>query len=902
MATEQRLKEEFEQRVAERTTKLQRENEALRQELSRLRQSEESQQKSQQYEALVQSLDGIVWELDASSFRFLFVSKQAERLLGYPVERWLNEPNFWQDHLHPDDCSWAVKFCVAATARGEDHQFEYRMMAANGRVVWLRDIVTVCVMEDQTVRLRGVMMDITERKRAEEELRESQRRFSDTLINLNMIAMMADINGHITFCNDYLLRLTGWERQEVIGRNWFDMFLPEDEQRRVKTLLEDVPPGGLVSPHFENEIKTRSGERRLVRWTNTTLRDLDRQVIGIAAIGDDITARRQAEQENRKLLHDLGERIKELTALHGAAHILQHTHSDTVQVLHQLAALMPPAFQYPEITVARFRLGDLEAQTPNFAASGSTLRTDFRTTDGQTGSIEVGYTEDRPPETEGPFLSEERALLSTLADMLRTSYDRRQAEFAMRESEERFRAIAETMPAAVFIYNSPQFAYVNPACETLTGYSRDELLRMNVWDAAHPDMRQEARARIEARLQGEVVSPRFDFNLLTKSGERRWAYSTIAGITFQGKPSTLSIVLDMTERKQAEENLLREKQLTEQIMNSLPGVCYVFDEEGHFLRWNENFERVTGYTGEEFARLNPLDLFIGKDREQAQLCLEHVFVDGKSDAEMTLIAKDGTRTPYYFTGRRALLGDKVCDVGMGIDITDRKQAEEKIKATTEQLRALTASLRSAREEEGRRIAREIHDELGSALTSLRWDLESLDKRFSDAREPLSSPGLRQKIATMIGLTDTTIGTVRKIASELRPSVLDDLGLVEAIEWQAQQFQSRTGILCHCDCSLENLTLNQEQTTAVFRIFQEALTNVLRHAQATRVDVSVEQEGDEFVLTIRDNGKGITEDQQAAPRSLGLLGMRERAHLVGGQMRISGEAGKGTVVTVRVPLD
>jgi signal transduction histidine kinase len=153
---------------------------------------------------------------------------------------------------------------------------------------------------------------------------------------------------------------------------------------------------------------------------------------------------------------------------------------------------------------------------------------------------------------------------------------------------------------------------------------------------------------------------------------------------------------------------------------------------------------------------------------------------------------------------------------------------------------------------------------------------------------------------MMRLTDTTISTMRRIASELRPSILDDLGLPEAIEWQAQQFQTRTGIVCRCYCSLENLEFDPGQSTAIFRIFQEALTNILSHAEATTVDVVARSDDGEVVLTISDNGKGITEDQKSSRLSLGILGMRERAHLIGGKLEVSGTNGTGTVVTVRVP--
>ena len=224
---------------------------------------------------------------------------------------------------------------------------------------------------------------------------------------------------------------------------------------------------------------------------------------------------------------------------------------------------------------------------------------------------------------------------------------------------------------------------------------------------------------------------------------------------------------------------------------------------------------------------------------------------------------------------------------------ERKQAEEKIQATSERLRALMTSLRSAREEEGIRIAREIHDELGTALTSLRWDLEEMDKAVP--------PALHGRISTMLRLVDATIDRVRRIASELRPSILDDLGLAAAVEWQTQQFQTRTGIKCHYDCSVDNIDLDPERTTAVFRIFQEALTNVLRHAQASTVDVSLDRDDTDFLLEVRDNGRGIRDSEKTGLSSLGLLGMRERANLIGAMVEINGVEGKGTTVRLRVPL-
>jgi signal transduction histidine kinase len=235
------------------------------------------------------------------------------------------------------------------------------------------------------------------------------------------------------------------------------------------------------------------------------------------------------------------------------------------------------------------------------------------------------------------------------------------------------------------------------------------------------------------------------------------------------------------------------------------------------------------------------------------------------------------------------------------EITERNRAEKKLKATSEQLRALSAALQSTREEERTRIARELHDELGSALTGLRWDLEEIDGLLSAAATKTDMVELPEKIATILRLVDDMVDAVRRISSELRPSILDDMGLVATIEWAAKQFEVRTGIIARFESSVENIELTREQSTAIFRIFQEALTNVLRHADATRIDVTMKEQKGTFVLQVRDNGKGMREADKSGTETLGLVGMRERAHLIRGEVSITSAKGQGTVVTVQVPI-
>jgi PAS domain S-box-containing protein len=403
--------------------------------------------------------------------------------------------------------------------------------------------------------------------------------------------------------------------------------------------------------------------------------------------------------------------------------------------------------------------------------------------------------------------------------------------------------------------------------------------RYGEWDIVEtPELRQTKReiTRLNVRLEHRVAER-------TRELETR----------------NQELIREIAERRRAEGELTRKKEILQKIFDQIPLMISFFDAEGRLELVNREWERLRGWSLAELQDQN-MDILAASYPDPEDLRRVQDFIEESNGEwkDFKIRVRDGRLINTSIAYVRLSDGTLV---SIGQDITERKRTEERLRATSEQLRALTASLTSAREEEGIRIAREIHDELGSVLTSLRWELENLDGLVSEFADSTEQQILQEKIEVVMDLTDTTIGVVRRIASELRPSVLDDLGLVEAIEWQAQQFQARTGITCNCGCSLEGLELSQEQSTAVFRIFQESLTNIIRHAQATHVEVRIMRDDGNFVLTVTDNGRGISDEEKSGPHSLGLLGMRERAHLIGGEIDITGTPGIGTEVTVRVPI-
>jgi signal transduction histidine kinase len=244
--------------------------------------------------------------------------------------------------------------------------------------------------------------------------------------------------------------------------------------------------------------------------------------------------------------------------------------------------------------------------------------------------------------------------------------------------------------------------------------------------------------------------------------------------------------------------------------------------------------------------------------------------------------------------RAAVLG-KV-NLELRQEIAERVRIEEQLRESLERVRALAARLQHVREEERTLVAREMHDELGQACTAIKMDIASIGRKaFKNQTQVLA------KVDSAMQLADQMIMTVRRIASELRPRTLDDLGLSAALEWQAQEFESRTRIRCAITLPKEQLALDQERATAIFRIFQESLTNVARHSQATRVDARLETQEDQLVLVIHDNGKGFDQEEVKTHRSLGLVGMKERALLLKGELRIEAVPNSGTTLTLWIPL-
>jgi PAS domain S-box-containing protein len=333
------------------------------------------------------------------------------------------------------------------------------------------------------------------------------------------------------------------------------------------------------------------------------------------------------------------------------------------------------------------------------------------------------------------------------------------------------------------------------------------------------------------------------------------------------------------------------------ILDALPFYVLLIDEHHYILHANKAVQAYTNLEPKDVVGHYCPKVIHGIDEPFYGCPLEEAVEKGQAVEREAFDPESGRwiNSAIYPTGAFTQDGRRIY-FHMIFDITDRKQAEEQLQASREQLRGLSAHLESVREEERKNMAREIHDELGQILTALKIDLSSLTEGSTEEQQLLL-----EKTKSMSELIDIAIETVRRISAELRPPLLDDLGVAVALEWQAGEFEKRTQIQCEFSSKPKDITLDPDRSTAIFRVFQEALTNVARHSNASRVKAVLVKETDKIVLTIKDDGKGIDKKQVTDPEAFGLIGMKERVHFWGGEVRISGAPGKGTKVTVSIPL-
>ncbi|MGB8952165.1 MAG: PAS domain S-box protein [Candidatus Aminicenantales bacterium] len=478
---------------------------------------------------------------------------------------------------------------------------------------------------------------------------------------------------------------------------------------------------------------------------------------------------------------------------------------------------------------------------------------------------------------------------------------RKQAEEVLRQNEERFYLLFEKAPLGYqSLDKEGRLIAVNQVWLETLKYKREEVLGQLFSDFMTPQSQetfQKKFSQIKALGEGHDL----ELELVRKNGSRLVA-SLHGNVTYDDHGEfrqTHCILTDITERKKIEEKIKSSETRFRELFNHMRSAVAVFDavhngEDFLFKDFNRAGEKIEKVRKKDILGKSVRKVFPGVMETGLFNVFQRVWKTGKPEHFPAFFYEDkriaGWRENFIY---KLPLGEIV---SVSDDVTEKKLAEENLKISREELHRLALHLQSAREQERTHIAHELHDELGQALTALKMDISWILKKLP-AREEI----LIEKTISVSQLIDSTIKTVQRLSTEMRPGVLDDLGLAAAIEWQAEEFKNRTGIPCKFTPGLEDIALDKEFATAIFRIFQEALTNIARHARATKAKVSFYEKDGLLILQVQDNGKGITKKEISNPYSIGLIGMRERAHALGGQIEIQGRKNKGATVTLTVPI-
>ena len=469
--------------------------------------------------------------------------------------------------------------------------------------------------------------------------------------------------------------------------------------------------------------------------------------------------------------------------------------------------------------------------------------------------------------------------------------------------------LMQSVTEAMLIVNAAgKIVLVNPSLERLFDYRAEDLLGQTLellmpqrFRHAHAGQRSGYFNQPRARSMGAGV----ELFGLRRSGEEFPVEVSLAPLlTDAGVTLAVATIYDTTLRKKAVADLQESEARMRAIVDTAVDAIVTIDERGQIERFNPAAEALFRYTAAEVAGRNVSMLMPSPYRERHDDYLANYRNSGEKKIigigrEVVGLRKDASEFPMHLSVAEMHFGERRMFTGIVRDITHSKLVEEALLQSQAELRQLSAHQERVKEDERKRIAQEIHDELGGLLTGIKAYVSvSVERAVRAGNEP--DPLLVE--ATK--LAGTAIETVRKVISDLRPSVLDHLGVWAAIEWYLGQIAERSGLQCHAIVEPDVLTLSidAECSTMLFRVVQETLTNVVRHAHASRVTVAARHEGGILYLSVADNGKGISPDRLLNRDSWGILGMYERTRHFGGELRITGSPEAGTVVLLKLPVE
>ena len=478
---------------------------------------------------------------------------------------------------------------------------------------------------------------------------------------------------------------------------------------------------------------------------------------------------------------------------------------------------------------------------------------------------------------------------------LRDVTEKKKAQDAAEKERILYMSIIQSLPGIFYFFDDTgKFLGWNKNFESVSGYTGEEISKMTPDQFFANDEKEYISERI-GRVFSEGVSDA-EANFLSKDGTKRFYYFTGVKLEFEEKPCLMGVGIDISQLKKTEAELRISEQKYRLLFEWNPKPMWMLSLPAFsFIDVNNAAISHYGFTKDEFLSMDLKDLAPAEEVERFDQIIKVGFQQVTDIGVWQHKKKNGDVIFVEIMAHDIIYKEKPVRLILANDVTEKIEAERELEQSNKTLRELTSHLQEVREEERRHIAREIHDELGQQLTVIKMDVSWIRKRTD-----VTNSAMLDKIKQLTQMLDETVNTVRKISSRLRPSLLDDLGLVAAMEWYLNDFKQRAGIDIIFNLPKYELELTDSINTCLFRILQESLTNVARHAGAKLVTVTLKEDVERITLTIKDDGKGYDADNSSGKRTLGITGMKERTAMIGGKYIINGNPGEGTIVSIEVP--
>jgi PAS domain S-box-containing protein len=794
--------------------------------------------------------------------------------------------NGWLNAVHPEDKFKLQAGWEEASKNQGVSVSEYRFIQPGGAVAWvLGQAIPEKNIDNEIVGYVGTITEITERKKAEEAIEKLYKEKQTVLNRINDAMVSVDTDWRYTFLNEAALATHPLGRSETIGKIMWDVH-PEMK-------------GTIFWDKYHHAMQTGEAmefEQFYLPMNTWFFVKIYPSHDGLTIFYRDITAQKKAAESIR--------------ANEQKIDLIYNTTQDvlyliTVKDKRYCFASVNKSF-YTTTGFAEEQVVGKYIDEVIPEPSLSIVLKNYRTAIDNKQTYQWQEVSEYPTGTKTGIVSitpvfdangECNMLVGSVHDITKL----KAAEAAIRNNEEKRTLIMNAaLDAIICIDSKGMITFWNPQAEKIFGWKEEEimgkLLSAIIIPAAYAAMHDRGMENYLKTGHGPALNVLLQLKAINRTGIEFPIELTVLPIKQGDEEFFCAFIRDITERVKAQNEIINEKNLSDSVINSLPGVFYLYNRAGNFLRWNKNFETVTKYSAEEVAQMHPLDFFDSDHKKLVAKKIDNTFELGEDNVVADFLLKTKDKITYYFTGKSIEYRGEDCLAGVGIDFTERIRAQEKIRETTEQLRQLTAHLQSIREEERKRIGREIHDELGQQLTAIKMDVAWIDKKT-----PEDAIMIKGKLKSVISLLDGSNQSIRRILNELRPAILDDHGLMEALQWLGKQLTETRGIGFKFTSAETNLKLPGPIATCIFRVYQEALTNIVRHSKAKNIAVSLIINNNIITVHLADDGNGFDPLTVKNNKSFGILGMKERVLSLGGEFELISSPGNGTTISMRLFL-